>query len=88
MHILGEGRGQIGLISWDDYVPLNSPARQIDKFVDEMDTSYFIYSSHDSVGRRPYSPKDMLKLYLYGNDKGIFSSRRLERECEENVVVF
>jgi len=54
-----------------------------------MDTSYFKYSEHDTVvGRRPYNPKDILKLYLYGNDKGVFSSRKLERECRENIVVF
>lgn len=78
----------MALTSWGDFVPLDSPARQIDRFVDEMDTSYFLFSSHDSVGRRPYNPKDMLKLYLYGNDKGVFSSRKLERECHENIVVF
>ena len=78
----------MGFVSWDDFVPEESPARQIDTFVDEMDTSYFLFSSHDSVGRRPYNPKDMLKLYLYGNDKGVFSSRKLERECRENVIVF
>ena len=88
MHTIGISRKQVRLASWEDFVPADSPARQIDRFVDEMDTSYFLFSSHDTVGRRPYNPKDMLKLFLYGNDKGVFSSRKLERECRENVIVF
>ena len=58
MHTTGISREQVRLASWEDFVPSDSPARQIDRFVDEMDTSYFLFSSHDSVGRRPYNPKD------------------------------
>jgi len=70
-----------------DFVPKDSPARQIDKFVDEMDTSYFVYATTKETGRPAYNPKDMLKLYLYGLDNAVVSSRKLEKLCVENIVV-
>ncbi|MCL2798115.1 MAG: transposase, partial [Firmicutes bacterium] len=45
----------------------------------------FVKATVKEVGRPPYDPKDMLKLYLYGMDKGILSSRKLEHECVTEV---
>ncbi|HAJ32971.1 MAG TPA: IS1182 family transposase, partial [Candidatus Atribacteria bacterium] len=39
------------------------------------------------MGRPPYHPKDMLKLYLYGYLNRIRSSRRLEQEATRNLEV-
>jgi len=39
------------------------------------------------MGRPPYHPKDMLKLYLYGYLNRIRSSRRLEQEAIRNLEV-
>jgi transposase len=39
------------------------------------------------MGRPPYNPRDLLKLYLYGYLNEVRSSRRLERECFRNVEV-
>ena len=39
------------------------------------------------IGRPPYAPADLLKLYLYGYLHQVRSSRRLERECQRNVEV-
>ncbi|MCL2797585.1 MAG: transposase, partial [Firmicutes bacterium] len=45
----------------------------------------FVKATVKEVGRPPYDPKDMLKLYLYGMDKGILSSRKLEHECKYSI---
>src|ERR1700751_73023 len=37
------------------------------------------------VGRPPYDPRDLVKLYLYGYLNEVRSSRRLERECSRNL---
>jgi transposase len=63
----------------------DSPARQIDRMVDEADTSYFEKSETKGKGRPPFDPKDLLKLYVYGFENGIYSSRKLERECKRNT---
>ncbi len=38
-------------------------------------------------GRPPYDPKSLLKLYIYGSESGIKSSRRLAKSCKVNVEV-
>lgn len=39
------------------------------------------------MGRPPYDPADLLKLYVCGYLNGVRSSRALERECHRNVEV-
>jgi len=84
-HIIGQSRDQIEIVSIEELVEAESSARQIDAIVDLIDTSYFERSKVKNTGRPPYSPKDMLKLYIYGMDNGIVSSRKLERECKRNI---
>ena len=38
-------------------------------------------------GKPPYNPWAMLKLYLYGYQHGIHSSRKLEAETRRNLEV-
>jgi hypothetical protein len=45
----------------------------------------FDFATAPSVGRPPYDPKVILKLYLYGCLNRIRSSRRLEHEAKRNV---
>jgi len=86
-HTIGKSRDQIEMYSLEDMVETDSPVRQIDKVIDEIDTSYFAKAQTKQTGRRPFNPKDMLKLYTYGMDNGVHSSRKLERECKRNVEV-
>jgi transposase len=39
------------------------------------------------IGRPPYNPKDLLKLYIYGYLNRVRSSRRLEHEATRNLEV-
>jgi len=84
-HVIGKNRSQIEIVSLDELVDESSPARQIDKLIDEADTSYFEKTETKETGRRPYNPKDMLKLYVYGMENGVMSSRKLDRECKRNI---
>ena len=43
--------------------------------------------SKDARGTRPYSPRMMTALLLYGYATGVFSSRKLERGTYENVAL-
>ena len=74
-------------ICFDALIDDENPVRAIDAIVNRFDIASlgFEYSETKETGRKPYSPFDMLKLYLYGYFNGIRSSRKLERECSRNV---
>lgn len=90
-YIQGEDRNQIILFpeSIDEYIDEDNVVRVIDEYVDQLDvvTIGFKYNISPSVGRPPYNPKDMLKLYIYGYLNRIRSSRRLEHETIRNIEV-
>ncbi len=73
----------------DDYVSEESPARFLDAFVDGLDLGKMrlVHAEPNEMGRPPYNPADLLKLYLYGYLNRVRSSRRLERECHRNLEV-
>ena len=77
----------VGLLCFDELIDEENPVRAIDAVVNRFDVTElgFVYSETKNTGRKPYSPSDMLKLYLYGYFNGIRSSRKLERECLRNV---
>jgi len=84
-HLVGKSRKQVEFLCLEELIEADSPARQIDEFVDGADTSYFEKAALKVMGRPSYNPKDMLKLYIHGMDNGIRSSRKLDRECKVNV---
>ena len=90
-YVRGESRDQSQLfpLSLDDLVPADHPCRVIDAFVSYLDLVAlgFGKARPAATGRPPYSPADLLKLYLYGYLNRVRSSRRLERECQRNVEV-
>lgn len=90
-YIIGESREQSTMLPdcLDDYVGENNPVRVIDAYVDNLDMGAlgFFRSEPNQTGRPMYSPKDMLKLYIYGYMNRIRSSRRLETESKRNLEV-
>jgi transposase len=90
-YIKGEDRNQIILFpeSIDEYISENSSVRVIDAYVDQIDIEKlgFQKAVTPTVGRPPYHPKDLLKLYLYGYLNRVRSSRRLEEEATRNIEV-
>jgi len=89
--ITGNDRTQTELFpnTIEDYIADTNPARVIDAFVDSLNMAAlgFTHALANSTGRPPYSPKDLLKLYLYGYLNRIRSSRRLEAESKRNLEV-
>jgi len=90
-YIEGEDRNQIILFpeSIDEYVSDNNSIRIIDEYIKQLNLKslHFKRAATPKIGRPPYHPKDMLKLYLYGYLNRIRSSRRLEQEAVRNLEV-
>ncbi len=80
-------RDQMMMTSWDSMVDPRSTARVIDAFVNSLDLSDYNVRVMAKEGRPPYDPRGLYKLYIYGNENGIKSSRKLARSCKVNVEV-
>ncbi|WP_240607754.1 IS1182 family transposase [Marixanthomonas spongiae] len=85
----GQDREQLTLYSTclDDMVPDDNSVRFIDQFVETLDLENMGFTSLAAQGRPPYSPGDLLKLYIYGYMNRMRSSRQLEKECHRNLEV-
>jgi len=88
-YVKGVDRNQTTLFpeSIEDYITSDNPVRVIDVYVEQLDMGAlnFNFATAPTVGRPPYDPRIMLKLYLYGYLNQVRSSRRLEHEAKRNV---
>jgi transposase len=76
--------------SLEEWINDDNLVRVIDILVDKLaqnEPGKFIYKGHSNVGRKPYSPVDLMKLYVYGYFYEISSSRRLEAETKRNMEI-
>lgn len=73
----------------DDYVDPNNPVRFIDAFVDGLDLLAlgFTHATTSAIGRKPFNPAAILKLYIYGYLNKTRSSRHLEKATGCNIEV-
>lgn len=80
-------QNQIQLLpqSLDESIKSDHIARLINKIIDEMDLS-FIEDTYYTMGQRPYHPKMLLRVLVYGYSLGIHSSRKLADRLREDVV--
>jgi len=87
----GQDRNQQLLFppSIDNYVDEDNGVRAIDAYVELLDLSKLEFSntrkSNRVDGQKAYSPKLLLKIYIYGYLNKIRSSRALEKECKRNI---
>jgi transposase len=90
-HVTGQSRYQTTLFPevLDEVVSVDDPVRVIDAFVDTLDLGKLGFSkvASEEMGRPPYAPGDLLKLYIYGYLHRVRASRRLEAETRRNVQV-
>ena len=88
-HLVGESREQIRLLSLEDCIPEESMVRVIDRFIELQDFDVLGFQNvvPAETGRPSYPPKPLTKLYVYGYENGIRSSRKLERETLRNLEV-
>jgi len=88
-YIQTQDRNQIMMCSLDSFVEPESIARVIDAFVDllNLEDMDFEKAVPAFEGRPGYNPRAMLKLYLYGGQKSVRSSRKLAESCKINIEV-
>jgi transposase len=88
-YIQGEDRRQITLFadSIEEIIKSDNHVRGIEAFVMSLDMADlgFLKAEPAGIGRNPYDPRDLLKLYIYGYLNGIRSSRKLEVESQRNI---
>jgi transposase len=68
-----------------DFVDENHPAHLINDLVDQLDLRA-LEARYGNLGQPAYHPRLMLKVILYGFTVGVFSSRKLQRACQENLA--
>ena len=90
-HRRGESRTRAALfpVMLDELVASDALVRVIDAWIARLDMTKMGFSKAQAqrMGRPPYDPADLLKLYVCGYLNGVRSSRALERECHRNVEV-
>lgn len=70
--------------SMDDWVPADHPVRFVHSCLDQMDLRCF-YESYASEGRPPYDPQTMLGILIFAYSKGMRSSRKISKACEDEI---
>ena len=70
-----------------EWVPAGHLAHHVSDLVDALDLGAF-YARYEGDGRRnrPYDPRMVVKVLVYGYATGVFSSRKLARRLEEDVA--
>jgi transposase len=73
--------------SLQEWLPEDHPVYMMLDILEELDVSAIDrkYQEKDPRGTRPYAPKMMVGLLLYGYSVGIRSSRKLERATYEDI---
>lgn len=71
--------------SLSDFLDESHPAHVINDIVERLDLSR-LENRYGHMGQPAYHPRMMLKVTLYGFTVGIFSSRKLQRACQENLA--
>lgn len=68
----------------DDCLPQEHLSRFIADVVEDLDLSTF-YARYGKRGAAPYAPEILLALLVYAYANGVFSSRKIEQACRDNV---
>jgi transposase len=72
--------------SVQEFVPEGHAAHLVrDKVAEELDLSAILSTYTEPRGYPPYHPAMMVALLLYAYSRGVYSSRRIARGCEERL---
>lgn len=72
----------------EDWIPDGHPSRFIQEFVDKLDMAKLGFKERKNQEGRPnYSNKILLKIWLYGYFERIYSTRELERACQDRMAL-
>ena len=73
--------------SLQEWLPAGHLVWFISETVDQLDLGPIVEAYRDAgQGNLPYHPAMMLKILIYGYTSGVFSSRRIASQIEENVA--
>mgnify|MGYP006287648739 CR=1 FL=1 len=89
-HREGADREQPLRLNLEETIQADNPVRVIDAYVDSLDLDGLGFSHvvPAETGSPPYHPGDLLKLYIYGYENRIRSSRQLARACQINIELW
>lgn len=65
-------------------IPEDDSVRLLSQFVEEMDLTD-LYKTYSRIRENQVTPRELLKLIIYGYMNGIYSSRPLEAACKRDV---
>ena len=72
----------------EDWIQDGHPSRFIQEFVDKLDMAKLGFKERKvQEGRPNYSNKILLKIWLYGYFERIYSTRELERACQDRMAL-
>ena len=72
--------------SLEDWITKDHPSRFIREFVENLDLKELGFKVLTNDEGRPYYSSDLLlKVWIYGYFQKVRSSRKLEKQCKENV---
>jgi transposase len=71
--------------SLTEIIGANDPVHVVRRAVAQLDLSRIHDSYRAERGRPPFHPAAMVGLLLYGACRGVYSSRRLQAACHDNV---
>ena len=84
----GQDRYQLFMTSLDQLVPSDSFAREVDRYVDDMQLKEFgFHLGLDKSGRKLYPSKELLKLLIYSYKKSVRSAQKIANLAKFNVEV-
>ena len=86
-YLAGEDREQVRYFSMEDCIPEECLVRVIDRFIEIQDFAALGFTNAEpaELGRPSYPPKALAKLYVYGYENSVRSSRKLECEARRNL---
>jgi transposase len=78
---------EMKLISINDFVELDHPARVIVNIIDKLDlTEFDACYQNDHHGNSAYPIRNTLCTLIYAYLNGVYYMRKIERNCYENIV--
>lgn len=71
--------------SLEELIAANHPGRTVHEIIERIDLSR-VYCCYSENGSSSYHPKMLLKILVYGYLENCYSSRKLEKAIQENLV--
>ena len=72
------------LMETEVYIPKEDPVRQLSAICERIDYEE-LYAAYSEEGRKGYSPRILFKIMAYAYMRKMYSTRAIERACQENV---